>query len=158
MEIKLSLALPRDELSIPVVRHVLGQSMRTLGVRPTCMQDIQLAISEACTNVLDHAPAGSEYEVSAGIDDTMCVIEICDRGGGFQAEAVGQAQAAPDAEQGRGIHLMRALVDQLAFTTRSAGGTVVRLEKLLEWEDDAPGKQLFDCASESPRASESPAR
>lgn len=147
MQIKLSLALPRDELSIPVVRHVLGQSMRTLGVDPTCMEDIQLAISEACTNVLDHARADNEYEVSAAIDDTLCVIEICDRGGGgFEADEVGQAQAAPDAEQGRGIHLMRALVDELAFTTRPPGGTVVRLEKILEWVEGAPGKQLSDCA------------
>jgi serine/threonine-protein kinase RsbW len=146
VEIRLTLALPRDELSIPVVRHVLGQSMRTLGVDARCMDDIQLAISEACTNVLDHARDDNEYEVSAAIDDALCVIEICDRGSGFEAGPLGFTPAAPDAEEGRGIHLMRALVDRLHFASGSPGGTVVRLEKALKWEEGAPGKQLSDCA------------
>ena len=146
MEIKLSLALPRDKLSIPVVRHVLAQSMRTLGVHPTCMDDIQLAISEACTNVLDHARDDSEYAVSAAIDDSVCVIEICDHGAGFEAGGIGHAEAEPDAEEGRGIYLMRALVDRLHFSTGSPSGTVVRLEKTLVWEEGAPGKQLSDYA------------
>ena len=119
MEIKLTLALPRDEISVPVVRTLLKQSMQVLGVVPDVTHDIELALTEACTNVLDHSADGDEYEGSAGSDGDQCVIEVVDRGGGFDGSLHGLALADGQAEEGRGIHLMRALVDTVTFTSRS---------------------------------------
>ena len=133
MEIKLTLALPRDEYSVPVVRRLLHQCMEVLGVRPDVTADIELALTEACTNVLDHSGQGDDYEVSAGIDGDQCVLEVIDRGGGFDGSMQGLAGAAGDAESGRGIQLMRALVDRVEFTSRPSRGTVVHLERALEW-------------------------
>ena len=103
MEIKFTLSLPRDTLSVPVVRRVLNSSMATLGVAEDCLTDIEIALTEACTNVLDHAAQGDEYEVTAGLDDSRCVIEVVDTGRGFDAEGLGHAEAHPSAEEGRGI-------------------------------------------------------
>jgi serine/threonine-protein kinase RsbW len=145
VEIKLSLALPREELSVPVVRRVLKSSMQALGVEAEVIHDIEVALTEAVTNVLDHATHGEEYEVSAGIDGDICVIEIVDRGGaGFDASDLGHDDAHPAAEAGRGIQLMRALVDKVTFTNVPTVGTVVHLEKRLEWTEQAAIKQLSD--------------
>ena len=73
--------------------------------------------------------------MSAGIDGDQCVIEVVDRGGGFDGSLHGLAEAEAQAEEGRGIHLMRALVDQVVFTSRPHKGTVVHLEKRLEWQE-----------------------
>ena len=143
MEIKLTLALPRDELSVPVARRVLKQAMEVLGVEAEVTTDIQLALTEACTNVLDHAGDADEYEVSAGIDNDVCVIEVIDRGAGFDASDLGHADADHGAEEGRGIQLMRALVDKVHFT-QAEDGNVVHLEKRLAWHDDAVGKVLSE--------------
>jgi serine/threonine-protein kinase RsbW len=144
MEIKLTLALPRDELSVPVVRRVLKSSMQTLGVEDEVIGDIELALTEAVTNVLDHATAGEEYEVSAGINGDLCVIEVIDRGAGFDSGAVGHEEAHHEAEGGRGIQIMRALVDRVTFDSVETVGTVVHLEKHLEWHKDAVIKKLTD--------------
>ena len=144
MEIKLALALPRDELSVPVVRRVLKQAMDVLGVQAEAIADIQLALTEACTNVLDHAGDADEYEVSAGIDGDVCIIEVIDRGGGFDGSSLGLDHAEATAEDGRGIQLMRALVDQVRFENRPAVGTVVHLEKRLQWHDDSIIKALSE--------------
>ena len=144
MEIKLTLALPREELSVPVVRRVLKSSLSALGVEPDVIQDIEVALTEAVTNVLDHVAHGEEYEVSAGIDGDICVIEIVDRGAGFDASELGHDEAHPSAEEGRGIQLMRALVDKVTFTNIPTVGTVVHLEKRLEWTEQAPIKLLSD--------------
>lgn len=144
MEIKLILALPRDHFSVPVARRVLRGSMVALGVTPAIIEDIELALTEACTNVLDHAQDSDEYEMSVGIDGRACIIEVIDRGGGFDGSNQGLAEAAPHAEDGRGIQLMRALVDKVTFTNRPMVGTVVHLEKRLEWESDAPVKLLTE--------------
>src|SRR4051794_11405925 len=145
MEIKLALALPREELSVPVVRRVLNASLDALGVERVVLHDIEIALSEAVTNVLDHATAGEEYEVSAGIDGNTCVIEIVDRGGGgFDASDLGHDHADEAAEEGRGIQLMRALVDTVTFTNVPTVGTVVHLEKKLEWTADSAIRRLTD--------------
>ncbi len=144
MEFKLTLALPRDEFSVPIARNVLKNSLDVLGVRATVIHDIELALTEACTNVLDHAADSDEYEVSAGVDGTACVLEVIDRGAGFDGSEKGLVDAEPTAEDGRGIQLMRALVDKVTFTSRPQVGTVVHLEKELEWYDDAPIKKLTE--------------
>lgn len=150
MELKLTLALPQDALSIPVVRKTLGSSMAVLGVDEGCCADIEVAISEACTNVLNHTAEGDHYEVVCCVDEHLCVIEVIDRGHGFDAEALGRVDAEPTAERGRGIQLMRALVDNIRFDRKPERGTVVRFEKRLEWVADAPVKQL----TASPRSAD----
>ena len=144
MEIKLSLALPRDELSVPVVRRVLTSAMEVLGVSDDVISDVEVALTEAATNVLKHAGSNDEYVVSAGIDGDHCVIEIIDRGAGFDSSDVGHADAEPGAERGRGIQLMRALVDRVSFESRQTEGTVVHLEKRLEWDEGSVIRRLSD--------------
>jgi serine/threonine-protein kinase RsbW len=153
VELKLTLALPRDEYSVPVARRVLSRSLDVLGVDEQVVADIELALTEACTNVLDHAADTDEYEVSAGIDGTICVIEVIDRGGGFDSTTKGLAEAEPSAEDGRGIQLMRALVDKVTFTSRPQVGTVVHLEKQLSWTDGAVIEKLTE---DQPRTEHGP--
>ena len=149
MEIKFTLLLPRDALSVPVVRRVLNSSMRTLGVGEECLTDIELALTEACTNVLDHAADGDEYEVIAGLDDNACVIEVIDTGRGFDADRLGHAEADPSAEEGRGIQLIRALVDRVHFRSRAESGTIVHLEKELQYVSGSPLQKLVERTAES---------
>lgn len=144
MEITFTLQLPRDALSVPVVRRVLNSSMNTLGVSEDCLGDIEIALTEACTNVLDHAAAGDEYEVRAGLNDAICVIEVVDTGRGFDADHLGHADADPSAEEGRGLQLIRALVDRVHFRSRSETGMIVHLEKDLTFTDGSPLQRLAD--------------
>ncbi len=146
----MTLALPRDGLSVPVARRVLKNALTALGVADEVTADIEVALTEACTNVLDHAADGEEYEVRAGVHDHECVIEVVDTGGGFDPAAHGFSDAAAAAESGRGIQLMRALVDRVSFTSRG-DGTVVHLEKRLHWEEGAPMALLTEGAAGSRR-------
>ena len=142
MEVKFTLQLPRDALTVPVVRRVLNSSMRTLGVAEDCLTDIEIALAEACTNVLDHAVDGDEYEVVAGLDNESCVIDVVDTGRGFDADHLGHAEADPSAEEGRGIQLIRALVDKVRFASRPETGMIVHLEKQLDFVDGSPLQRL----------------
>jgi serine/threonine-protein kinase RsbW len=142
VEMKVRLQLPRDALSVPVVRRVLATSMNTLGVTADCIEDIGIALTEACTNVLDHTTGEAEYEIVAGFNDTVCTILVIDTGHGFDAEHLGHAEADPDAEEGRGIQLIRAVVDNVQFRPRPADGMIVHLEKALAFRDGAAIRQL----------------
>jgi serine/threonine-protein kinase RsbW len=117
---------------------MLATSLRTCGVSEECLADLRVALSEAVTNVVDHAADGDNYEVVCCIDDDKCVIEVLDRGRGFDAAELGRAEADPDSEAGRGIQLMRRLVDGVQFENRPGDGSVVHLEKILRWKEGAP--------------------
>src|SRR5262245_61873260 len=107
---------------------MFASSMRLVGVADDCLADVKVALTEACTNVLDHAIDGDDYEVVCYLDDDKCVIEVIDRGHGFDHVSLGETLPATDSEAGRGIQLMRTLVDQVQFVSRPRGGTVVHLE------------------------------
>ena len=132
MDIRFSLCLPRDEVSVPVVRHLCGDALTSLGVAQGCVSDIELALTEACTNVLKHAAGTHEdYEVAVEVDESKCAIRVVDTGRGFDTEAWPDDRDGFPLEGGRGIELMRALVDDLHFVSRPHEGTAVYLEKSL---------------------------
>ena len=141
MEIHFSLCLPRDEESVPVVRHICRDALRELGVGSDCVGDVELAVTEACTNVLKHAAGtGDEYEVTVAVAEDDCVIRVIDSGVGFDHEAV--ERATEGSESGRGVFLMAALVDDLRFQSKPEVGTIVHLEKKLELTEDSVIRRL----------------
>ncbi len=136
MELRFTLSLPRDEASVPFVRHMCRTALEQLEVADNCTSDIEVAVSEAATNVLRHAAEhDEEYEVQIRVDENECEISIVDTGGDFEHEALSKDLVGSSAESGRGVFLMRHLVDDLHFNSDPDSGTVVRLRKSLELRD-----------------------
>ena len=84
MQVSFHLALPRDEASVPVTRRLIAQALRVVGVEPDTVSDVEIALSEACANVLRHAQVGDSYEVRAGFDQERAFLEIIDQGAGWR--------------------------------------------------------------------------
>jgi serine/threonine-protein kinase RsbW len=136
MELSLALTLPRDEQTVPVARHVVRNAMDQAGVEATCVYDLELALSEACTNVLLHSGPGDQYVVRLDLEDRLGVIRVIDVGHGFDSARLQAESSRLEAERGRGLGLMQALVDRVDFTSRSEAGTIVTLEKVLSYRDE----------------------
>ncbi len=83
VDVKFCLMFPREALSVPVMRRVLGDTLSRLGVDEDCIGDLLLAVTEACTNVLQHGGPGHRYEVMASIGRGGCVVDVLDSGRGF---------------------------------------------------------------------------
>ena len=135
MELSLALTLPRDEQTVPVARHIVRNAMEQVGVEETCVDDIELALSEACTNVLVHSGPGDQYVVRLDLDDGLGRIRVIDVGHGFDSARLQKEDSLVDAERGRGLGLMQALVDRVDLTSRPEAGTIVTLEKVLAYRD-----------------------
>jgi serine/threonine-protein kinase RsbW len=84
VDVKFCLMFPRETVSVPVVRRVLGDTLRELGVDEESVADLLLAVTEACTNVLQHSGQGHRYEVVASISENGCLVEVVDSGAGFR--------------------------------------------------------------------------
>jgi serine/threonine-protein kinase RsbW len=70
------------------MRRVLGDTLTRLGVDASCVNDLLLAVTEACTNVLLHAGPGHRYELVAHVSSTRCVVEVVDSGRGFDPATI----------------------------------------------------------------------
>ena len=136
MELSLALTLPRDEQTVPVARHIVRNAMEQVGVEVTCVDDMELALSEACTNVLVHSGPGDQYVVRLDLEDRLGLIRVIDVGRGFDSAGLQAGGTLPEDERGRGLGLMQALVDRVDFTSRAEAGTVVTLEKVLTYADE----------------------
>ncbi len=133
----LSVSLPRESVSVPVVRRLAAQALRAFGVQEEDVDDVQLAITEACANVIDHAGATDTYDVKVELSADRCAITVVDQGGGFDAASI-PSRPLDDSEEGRGLALMRALVDNVAFRNEPQAGAVVHMVKSLRYDDDHP--------------------
>ena len=130
VNIQFSVRLPTDAQSVPLVRGLLRQALEYLSVVDDCVEEIVLALTEACANVVQHAGEHEEYEVDVAIDDLVCRISVLDFGEGFDAAAAHE-ETRSAFDGGRGLLLMHALVDQLAFVQDADGRHRVTLEKQL---------------------------
>ncbi|TQN28801.1 serine/threonine-protein kinase RsbW [Haloactinospora alba] len=129
MEASFAIALPRAAYTVPVMREFLGEVLRVNGITEECTFTILLAASEACTNVIDHGAPAATYEVTAHLYDGSCLLSVTHAGPEFAPAHI----PAPDldAESGRGIALMRSLVDEVTFRDTSPGAITVLLRKHL---------------------------
>ncbi len=80
VSVKFCLVFPHEALSVPVMRHVLGDTLRGLGADEDGVADLLLAVTEACTNVLKHGGPGCSYEIVASVGRGGCLVEVVNSG------------------------------------------------------------------------------
>jgi serine/threonine-protein kinase RsbW len=84
-DVEFCLVFPGEALSVPVMRRVLGDTLLRLGIDDSCVGDILLAVTEACSNVVRHVGPSRRYEVVAHVGSTRCLLEIVDSGRGLDS-------------------------------------------------------------------------
>jgi serine/threonine-protein kinase RsbW len=85
VNVKFCLVFPREALSVPVMRHVLGDTLRDLGADDDGVADLLLAVTEACSNVVKHGGPGQRYEVLASVGQSGCEVQVVNSGRGSDA-------------------------------------------------------------------------
>jgi serine/threonine-protein kinase RsbW len=133
MQLELTIALPRQPRSVVVARHLVRAAMVEMGVSDDCVHEIEVTVSEACTNVLEHAGPSEEYEVRLQVLEDRCVFRVVDIGQLRRRLRLALAAdpSDEDAVDGEGMRLMQALADRVGLATLPERGTVVSLEKRL---------------------------
>jgi serine/threonine-protein kinase RsbW len=101
------LTLPARPENVAVIRHVLGAFALALRLPPELVEDMRLAVTEACTNVVRHAYG----------DDEDGMIEVVIRPVGDRLEMIvsdhgaGMGPTADPTGPGLGLPMIHALAD-----------------------------------------------
>src|SRR4051812_45346318 len=119
------LDIPALPAFVGVARSVVTTVATSVeGIDDDRLDDLRLAVSEACTNAVEGREQGDHRVVlRCVLDDEHLDVHIEDATDGFSAEAI--------AERGWGLQLITALVDDVTFG-REDGGTSVTLRMKLE--------------------------
>jgi serine/threonine-protein kinase RsbW len=116
--------------SVPKARRDARAFFRQCALTDIEINDITLAVGEACNNAVEHGHAADgSFSVSSSFDNVDMVIEVADRGAGFDPAGKGLTSDPETLRlRGLGIFIMRSLMDDVCFTVHPSG-TSVRLTK-----------------------------
>jgi anti-sigma regulatory factor (Ser/Thr protein kinase) len=128
-----TLTIPARPENVAVIRHVLGAFAETLLLPDDLVEDLRLAVTEACTNVVRHAyPAGRPglMEVIVRPTDDVVSVLVSDRGCGIGT--------SPDTRgPGLGLPLIAAIADELELQPVPGGGSRVAMTFTRDRRGDA---------------------
>ncbi|GIM94273.1 hypothetical protein Ato02nite_060660 [Paractinoplanes toevensis] len=127
MRMTVRLNLPRETGSVPAVRRLLRSALAALQVDRAHGADLEIAITEACANVIDHANGADNFEVCLEVAEDHCSIDVRDDGDGFDPESVGPP--GPGNERGRGLFLIKALAENVRMQSAPRRGSLIHFEK-----------------------------
>jgi serine/threonine-protein kinase RsbW len=92
-------------------------------IEPDTLADLKLAVTEACSNALRHAYENGDGIISVGysFSESGIMLEVVDDGPGFEPPPVEPPQPLALNEDGMGLAIIRALVDDLELGPRPNG-------------------------------------
>jgi len=130
------------ELKIPCQAEYIGVArLVILGVTSRTsfsydeIEDLRLAVGEACTSAIDRAAAAgagdAEIQIVCRKEPERLFIQVSDNFVGAENGAVASSDGEIDDEQGIGALLMEILVDEIHTERDPARGTVISMSKYL---------------------------
>jgi anti-sigma regulatory factor (Ser/Thr protein kinase) len=120
---RMHLDLPTNPKSLATLRRTVGRWLESLGASRVESNDVQVSCHEACSNAMEHGYRFREATilVDGEFDGTDVRLTISDQGGWREKR---------DTDRGRGLDLIRALMDDVEVEPGESG-TVVRMRKRL---------------------------
>jgi serine/threonine-protein kinase RsbW len=128
------LDIPSEDKYIYLLDLVVSYITKEMEFGEEITEQINLAIIEAGTNAIRHGNRNDPEKTAQFrflISEDKLTVFVKDRGSGFDPESVGDPLSPENFMKpcGRGIFLMRALMDEVEYNTSENSGTEVRMVK-----------------------------
>ena len=121
MRFVVDLRLPTDARLISQTRRTVSGYLAQMGVASDIVDDVVLALDEACTNVMRHAVSGDShlFHLTTELTDDDVVVVVEDDGVGLPLAKLREplGTADPTATSGRGLAMIRTLMTDVALET-----------------------------------------
>ncbi|HZG18239.1 MAG TPA: anti-sigma B factor RsbW [Candidatus Bathyarchaeia archaeon] len=136
----IEMSLPARAEYVGVVRLTVSGIANRAGMAYDDIEDVKLAVAEACTNVVQHAYAADDVgsiHLRCKIMEDRMVIEVADDGKSFQVDAVPAKLKPIDhslsvdelTEGGLGLYLIHTLMDEVQISGEH--GVIISMTKYL---------------------------
>jgi serine/threonine-protein kinase RsbW len=130
-----TITVPASTEHLGAVRAEIAARARAFGFTETQVQDIQLAVDEAVTNVIKHAykfDPSRTFQVMIDTQGRDFMVDIIDSGNSFDQEHYHEPDVSQRIKErkkgGVGVYLMRKLMDNVSYRSEN-GCNCMRLIK-----------------------------
>ncbi len=114
--------------NLALARLALAGVAARAGAPDEVVADLKLAVTEACTNAIQHAYRDSgesdEIVVRYTVGRGVLAIEVADSGAGFETDATVHERTRNEENQGLGLMIIGELTDELTVTSGSSGSRI----------------------------------
>lgn len=131
MEDVLKFSLPGNPEYIQVVKLAVGSVAGLKGFSIEAVEDIQIAVAEACKNITCHGAEGFSalYEIKCQSEEKKIIITVTDLTCDKRIEKDKKPCLDCPKEGDLGIYIIKSLVDQVEIVTASQGNKSIKMVK-----------------------------
>lgn len=115
---------------VSVVRLTTSGIANKIGFCLDDIEDIKVAVSEACTNAIKHS-LDNKFYVEYTIFEDGLTIEIIDNGKGYNVDSVSKPNLEEPKESGLGLFIIQSLMDDVKIKSDIDSGTSIIMTKYL---------------------------
>ena len=123
--------------NLSAINDFVTEAMKQLGIAEATTSRVQLAVDEACTNVIKHAYSEQNGVITIILElvDDDLIITIRDYGKPFDPDSVSHPDLEADLDKrkvgGLGIYFMKKLMDDISYTFDPKKGNELTMRKRL---------------------------
>jgi len=121
---------------LDAIRNFYARAAEQAGLDEESTADVELAVDEAASNIIDHAYGGEgkgEIECSYRVIPEGLEVILHDHGKPFDPETVEKPDLTSDVccrePGGLGLHFMKSLMDSVEFSFHGHGGNLLTMTK-----------------------------
>jgi serine/threonine-protein kinase RsbW len=122
IERRFTLQVPSSTENLAIIREFVVNVGGQAGLGETEISKLELAVDEACANVIEHAyghDLSKDVTVRASFNDDALRISVIDEGRGFDPGSISQSELEELVQQrksgGLGMRLIRTLMDEVQY-------------------------------------------
>lgn len=131
----IKMTVPTDSSNISVVRMTASSIANRIGFNIEEIDDVKIAVSEACTNVIKHSKVPT-FDLFFGQGANFIEIQIKDLGIGYDFSSLRDPEFSEDRDSGGlGIYIIKMLMDDVIIESEADKGTTIYMKKEIRNED-----------------------
>ena len=115
---------------VSVIRLTASGIANKIGFPIDDIEDMKVAVSEACTNAIKHSD-DDKFNIVFKILKNGLTIEIHDNGKGYDVNSIKTPDLENPKESGLGLFIIKTLMDDLSIESVENEGTVIKMTKYL---------------------------
>ncbi|WP_024621721.1 ATP-binding protein [Metaclostridioides mangenotii] len=115
---------------VGIIRLATSGVANKVGFSVDEIEDIKVAVSEACTNAIRHSEVNNFLIEFKLLQNGLC-IEIKDQGKGYDIDSIEAVDLSNPKEGGLGIYIIKTLMDEVEIDSRDGKGTIIKMTKYL---------------------------
>lgn len=115
---------------VSIIRLTTSGIANKVGFCIDDIEDLKVAISEACTNAIKHS-LDDRFIIIYSMIENGLTIEIIDNGKGYDRSDVSEPDIDNLKESGMGLFIIESLMDEVIVESQEGKGTSIKMTKYL---------------------------